>query len=37
LLAENATIGMALQETFWAKRFGVLVDQFGIPWTINCE
>ena len=36
-LAENGTVQMALQETFWARRFGVLVDAFGIPWIINCE
>jgi len=30
-------VEMALQETFWALRFGVLVDRFGIPWTVNCE
>lgn len=36
-LAEGGTIKMPLQETFWASRFGVLVDQFGIPWSINCE
>ena len=36
-LAENATIQMPLQETFWARRFGALVDQYGIPWAINCE
>ena len=36
-LAENGTIQMQLQETFWARRFGTLVDQFGIPWMINCE
>jgi len=36
-LAEKGTIAMPLQETFWASRFGVLVDQFGIPWSINCE
>lgn len=36
-LAENGTVEMALQETFWAVRFGVLVDRFAIPWTINCE
>ena len=36
-LAEEGTVEMALQETFWAVRFGVLVDRFGIPWTINCE
>jgi PhnB protein len=36
-LAENGTVQMPLQETFWALRFSVLVDQFGIPWLINCE
>lgn len=36
-LAENGTVQMALAETFWAVRFGVLVDRFGIPWIINCE
>jgi PhnB protein len=35
-LAENATIEMPLQETFWSLRFGMLTDQFGIPWTISC-
>jgi PhnB protein len=35
LLAENGTIEMPLQQTFWAKRFGILSDQFGVPWTIN--
>jgi PhnB protein len=36
-LAENGTVQMPLQETFWALRFGVLVDQFGVSWHINCE
>ena len=36
-LADNGTIAMPLQETFWASRFGVLVDRFGIRWSINCE
>jgi PhnB protein len=36
-LSANAAIGMPLQETFWAARFGTLVDQFGISWTVNCE
>ncbi len=36
-LAEHGTVKMPMQETFWALRFGVLVDQFGIPWSINCE
>jgi uncharacterized glyoxalase superfamily protein PhnB len=25
-----------LQKTFWAQRFGSVVDRFGIPWGINC-
>lgn len=37
-LAEDATaITMPIQETFWARRFGMLTDRFGIPWMINCE
>ena len=36
-LAENGTVQMPLQETFWAARFGMLIDRFGIPWMINCE
>jgi|SRR5579864_3468893 len=36
-LSENGTVRMPLQETFWALRFGMLVDRFGIPWMINCE
>ena len=35
-LADNGNVHMALQETFWAQRFGVLTDRFGIPWMINC-
>ena len=36
-LSENGTVTMPIQETFWATRFGMLVDQFGTPWMINCE
>ncbi|MBD2111836.1 MULTISPECIES: VOC family protein [Cyanophyceae] len=36
-LAENGTIKMPIQETFWAARFGMVVDQFGTPWMINCD
>src|SRR5207253_932347 len=36
-LAKNATVTMPIQQTFWAARFGMLVDQFAIPWMINCE
>ncbi len=36
-LAEGGTVQMPIQQTFWAARFGMLVDRFGIPWMINCE
>jgi PhnB protein len=36
-LAEGATVSMPFQETFWAVRFGMLVDKFGIPWMVNCD
>ena len=36
-LSEGGTVQMPLQKTFWAQRFGVLTDRFGISWEINCE
>lgn len=36
-LAQGATVEMPLQQTFWARRFGMLIDQFGVPWMVNCE
>jgi PhnB protein len=36
-LSQNGTVHMPMQETFWAARFGMLVDQFGTPWMMNCE
>jgi PhnB protein len=35
-LSENGTVKMPIQETFWAKRFGMAIDRFGTPWMINC-
>lgn len=40
IFAELATAGrvlLPLEKTFWAERFGMVVDRFGIPWMINCE
>jgi PhnB protein len=36
-LAKDGRVIMPLQQTFWALRFGHVVDRFGIPWLINCE
>jgi PhnB protein len=36
-LAVEGTVQIPIEETFWALRFGKVVDRFGIPWLINCE
>jgi PhnB protein len=36
-LARDGRIVVPLEKTFWAERFGMVVDRFGIPWLINCE
>ena len=36
-LSANGTVQMPIQETFWAKRFAMFTDSFGVPWMINCE
>ncbi|MGV0028281.1 VOC family protein [Phormidesmis priestleyi] len=36
-LAENGTVKMPIDQTFWSARFGMLIDQFGTPWMVNCE
>jgi PhnB protein len=35
-LAEGGKVNMPIQETFWAHKFGMLVDRFGTPWMVNC-
>jgi len=34
-LSEGGDVKMPIQETFWAKRYGHVVDRFGTPWMIN--
>lgn len=36
-LAEDGTVRMPLEPTFWADRFGMVEDRFGIPWMVNCN
>lgn len=36
-LADNGTLRMPLEETFWAERFGMLVDKFGVSWMVGCN
>lgn len=36
-LAEGGTVHMPYGETFWAKRFGMFTDRYGIPWMVSCD
>ena len=36
-LSQGGRIVVPLEKTFWADRFGMIVDRFGIPWLVNCE
>jgi PhnB protein len=35
-LEVGGKVEMAVQKTFWSARFGMLEDQFGVPWMLNC-
>ena len=35
-LCEGGSINMPFGKTFFSKGFGMGVDQFGIPWMVNC-
>lgn len=35
-LADGGKVLIQLEKTFWAERFGMVVDRFGVPWLINC-
>ncbi|MBV9795157.1 MAG: VOC family protein [Actinobacteria bacterium] len=36
-LAAKGTITMPLQKQVWGDAFGMLTDQFGIPWMVNIQ
>ena len=36
-LSRDGQVGMPFGKTFFAERFGMLKDRFGIPWMVICE
>lgn len=36
-MSEGGNVTMPMQETFWAARFGMLTDKFGVNWMFNCD
>jgi PhnB protein len=35
-LCEGGAVTMPFSKTFFSKGFGMAIDQFGIPWMVNC-
>jgi PhnB protein len=35
-LSEGGNVTMPFEKTFFSKGFGMCIDQFGIPWMVNC-
>ncbi|WP_394236618.1 VOC family protein [Pseudomonas anguilliseptica] len=36
-LSAGGSVQMELQQTFWATRFAMFTDRFGVSWMINCD
>lgn len=36
-LSEQGQVTMPMAKTFWGSYFGMLTDQFGMQWMVNCE
>ena len=36
-LSDGGVIVMPLQATFWARRFGMLTDRFGVGWMVSLD
>lgn len=36
-MADGGNVTMPMQPTFWAERFGMLTDKFGINWMFNVD
>ena len=37
LADSGGTVLMPMEKTYWAEAFGMLTDQFGVKWMVNCE
>ncbi|MCY1267915.1 3-demethylubiquinone-9 3-methyltransferase [compost metagenome] len=36
-LADGGQVDMPMEKTFWAQRFGMLTDRFGVGWMVSCD
>jgi PhnB protein len=36
-LSAGGKVDMAIQDTFWGAKFGLLTDPYGVHWMFNCQ
>ena len=36
-LAQDGSVVMPLEKTYWAEAFGMVIDKFGVKWMVNCD
>jgi PhnB protein len=36
-LAQDGSVVMPLEKTYWAEAFGMVTDKFGVKWMVNCD
>jgi PhnB protein len=36
-LAQDGSLIMPLEKTYWAEAFGMVIDKFGVKWMVNCD
>lgn len=36
-LANDGSVIMPLEKTYWAEAFGMVTDKFGVKWMVNCD
>ena len=35
-LSDNGAVLLPIQKTFWSSCYGIVTDQFGVSWKLNC-
>lgn len=36
-LSQDGDVTIPFEDTFWGARFGMVTDQFGVSWMVNCQ
>lgn len=36
-LSQEGDVTIPFEDTFWGARFGMVTDQFGVGWMVNCQ